>query len=81
MFGGGQGLTILCISVSVSYIILLCLSSCRCDSVTNSCQPDPCQNNASCVDLTGDYQCNCTGNFTGKDCDVKVGNIYTYTSE
>ncbi|XP_060077166.1 delta-like protein A [Ylistrum balloti] len=33
------------------------------------CDSNPCHNNASCLELTGDYYCACQGNFTGKHCD------------
>ena len=28
----------------------------------------PCQNSGSCLDGIGDYSCECTANFTGKNC-------------
>ena len=34
----------------------------------DDCSPDPCQNNATCVDGVNDYTCNCTAGYYGKNC-------------
>ena len=34
----------------------------------DDCSPDPCQNNATCVDGVNDYTCNCTAGYDGKNC-------------
>ncbi|XP_069121617.1 delta and Notch-like epidermal growth factor-related receptor [Argopecten irradians] len=33
------------------------------------CDSNPCQNNASCLEMTGGYYCVCKANFTGTHCD------------
>ncbi|XP_069119516.1 LOW QUALITY PROTEIN: protein crumbs homolog 1-like [Argopecten irradians] len=43
----------------------------RCDVSINYCQNNSCQNNGSCENGTNDYQCNCTEDFTGKDCSTQ----------
>ena len=41
----------------------------RCDEEINECEPNPCQNEATCTDLIGTYLCNCTEDYTGNDCE------------
>ena len=55
-------------------------------SATDECDPDPCQNGASCVDDIGSYRCECADGFTGLNCEeitacepkarAKVDDIY-----
>lgn len=35
----------------------------------DECKNSPCKNNGSCTNLMGGYRCDCSGGFTGKDCD------------
>lgn len=35
----------------------------------NDCQPDPCENNGTCIDLVNDYQCDCVAGFNGINCE------------
>jgi len=35
----------------------------------DECASDPCQNGGTCVDLINGYQCRCTDQFTGVNCD------------
>ena len=41
----------------------------------DDCDPDPCQNNATCVDQVNGYTCNCLVGYTGNDCET--GNYIT----
>ena len=41
----------------------------RCDEDINECEPNPCQNNATCENLIGRYFCNCTEDYVGVDCE------------
>lgn len=34
----------------------------------NECDPNPCENGASCDDLLNDYQCSCLPGYTGTNC-------------
>ncbi|CAH3196871.1 unnamed protein product [Porites evermanni] len=38
--------------------------------IFNDCLSEPCQNGGSCENLLGDYRCNCTSGFTGRQCDI-----------
>ena len=38
--------------------------------IFNECLSRPCQNGGSCENLLGDYRCNCTSGFTGRQCDI-----------
>ena len=52
---------------SIFMMIYLCrLSSCEVD--VDECESNPCQNNATCDNLIGRYECNCTEDFVGVDC-------------
>ena len=45
----------------------------------NDCDPDPCLNEAVCVDRVNDYYCNCTSDWMGKTCNqVRVQSSETY---
>lgn len=48
----------------------------------NECQSKPCKNSATCIDLFGDYFCQCTDGWVGKDCneDIDECKLYTGTS-
>ena len=34
----------------------------------NDCNPDPCENGATCSDEVNDYNCTCMAGFFGKNC-------------
>ena len=36
----------------------------------NECLPNPCHNGATCVDLIGNYRCNCKAGYTGGNCET-----------
>jgi hypothetical protein len=38
----------------------------------NECDPDPCQNGASCTDGIGEYTCECTTGYTGTNCQEEI---------
>ena len=38
--------------------------------IFDECYSGPCQNGGSCENLLGDYRCNCTSGFTGRQCDI-----------
>ena len=37
----------------------------------DDCADSPCQNNASCIDLVGNYDCLCPQEFIGRNCSSK----------
>ena len=43
----------------------------ECETEINECQPNPCQNEATCNDLIADYTCDCTSQYHGDDCESK----------
>ncbi|XP_011663142.2 sushi, von Willebrand factor type A, EGF and pentraxin domain-containing protein 1 [Strongylocentrotus purpuratus] len=44
----------------------------------NECASDPCQNGATCVDLTGSFQCICASGFSGRDCEIDIDDCALY---
>ncbi len=44
----------------------------RCETEINECESSPCENNSTCVDLVGRFECNCTANYTGVRCEFEV---------
>ncbi|CAG2248856.1 unnamed protein product [Mytilus edulis] len=38
----------------------------------NSCASGPCKNRATCTNIPDHYQCTCTHNWSGKNCDVDI---------
>lgn len=38
----------------------------------NECEPNPCKNSATCLDLFGDYLCQCADGWSGKNCDQDI---------
>ena len=36
----------------------------------NECEANPCNNGGTCVDLVGDYRCDCVPGYTGADCET-----------
>ena len=36
----------------------------------DDCTPEACQNNATCVDVVNDFQCDCAPGFTGEFCET-----------
>lgn len=47
----------------------------RCQTDTDDCEDEPCQNGGLCSDLVDDYECDCsmTSGYTGKDCQIAPG--------
>ena len=43
-----------------------------CDEDIDDCMPQPCSNDARCVDGLDHYTCDCTEGYTGHLCDVHV---------
>ena len=39
-----------------------------CEENINECLNSPCQNGARCNDTIGDYQCQCSDRYCGKNC-------------
>ena len=51
----------------------------RCETDVNECAtPDQCQNNGSCQDFNGTYNCTCTDLFAGYNCEVSVSKLFFY---
>jgi len=42
---------------------------CVCATEIDECMSDPCQNGGTCVDLINGYECRCTDEYTGVNCD------------
>ena len=40
-----------------------------CQTDVNECDNNPCKNDAACTNSDGDYMCNCTIGYEGKNCD------------
>lgn len=38
----------------------------------DECEPQPCKNGATCIDLVNEYQCSCVPGFTGHDCETNI---------
>lgn len=49
-----------------------------CEIMTNSCNPNPCENQGICTDIGGDFRCRCPAGFMDKTCSRPVN---TCTSE
>ena len=41
-------------------------------TLSDECLVFPCQNGGTCVDLVGDYVCQCARGYTGKNCDMDI---------
>ena len=41
-----------------------------CEVDINECETNPCRNNGTCINLVNDYSCNCTNNWTGRNCSI-----------
>jgi len=48
------------------------------DAIPDPCDPDPCQNNGTCDDVSGNATCLCPPEYTGPTC---AGNIYDDSEE
>lgn len=40
-------------------------------SEIDQCNPNPCKNGGTCKNQGSTYQCECTGEFQGKDCEIR----------
>ena len=52
------------------YHIFLGFEGKNCEVDINECEPNPCNNNGTCVDEINDYKCTCKAGFVGKSCEV-----------
>ena len=53
----------------------------RCETDVKECAtPDRCQNNGSCQDFNGTYNCTCTELFAGYNCEVSVSKLFLSNS-
>ncbi|XP_005415083.2 PREDICTED: protein delta homolog 1 [Chinchilla lanigera] len=43
-----------------------------CEIMTNSCNPNPCENDGVCTDIGGDFRCRCPAGFIDKTCSRPV---------
>ena len=41
----------------------------------DECAPAPCQNAATCVDLVGNYRCDCVNGYSGSDCETSKSKL------
>lgn len=44
----------------------------RCQQKINHCLAEPCQHGGTCFDRFGSYVCQCSGGFSGTDCELEV---------
>ena len=54
----------------VSILVLFCTCSCQTD--IDECVNATCLNNATCVDLVNGFDCNCTDEYFGDQCEISV---------
>ena len=63
-----------------------CISRCR-DSFLyldyelkpeNKCDPNPCRNGGTCIDMCSRYICSCTSSYTGDQCQYRQGRLTFY---
>ena len=48
---------------------------------SDACAPDPCQNNATCMNLVDDFKCNCTEGYIGKTCNNTGNETQLFSSQ
>jgi hypothetical protein len=48
-------------------ILFLYSEGVHCETNTDDCQSNQCENNGTCVDGLEDYYCNCQAGFEGKE--------------
>lgn len=41
-----------------------------CDKDVNECETSPCQNNGTCLNFDGGYNCSCSYGYEGKNCET-----------
>ena len=58
----------------VSILVLFCTCSCQTD--IDECVNATCLNNATCVDLVNGFDCNCTDEYFGDQCEISVSVAY-----
>ena len=44
----------------------------NCEEDINECDPDPCQNGATCSEGIGEYTCDCPVGYDGTDCELDI---------
>lgn len=58
--------------VLLSITLCLFVPTIRCETDIDECASLPCQNNATCINGNNTYECNCTEEYVGNQCQVKV---------
>ena len=59
------------------YILCRCIcplgyEGVRCETNADDCIGNRCQNNATCIDKIGSYECHCAGGYSGDFCQTKI---------
>lgn len=57
-----------CLAVFLIYFFLI--------SVPRECDPNPCQNGGTCVEVGDTYECTCLQGYTGTNCDTGKENQF-----
>ena len=53
----------------------------NCELEVNTCIPDPCENNATCVNLFTNYTCLCPTGYTGNNCEFSFSSTVSSSIE
>lgn len=47
----------------------------------NRCQPNPCHNLGTCNEVNGDFECTCSAEYMGRDCQGNNASYLFYLIE
>ena len=56
----------------IYFVCILGYTGVLCDFNINECASNPCLNSGQCQNLDGFYQCSCTPEYTGTNCEVRI---------
>lgn len=52
-----------------------------CEVVINNCEPNPCSNGGTCINMADDFQCECDEGYEGDICETGIVSLYNALSE
>ena len=67
-------MTIMMVTIILIVVMKICYANAGvvCEKEINECHSNPCQNEATCLDMIAGYRCECAPGFLGNNCEQNM---------